>query len=76
MIKPSEFHAVYNALAQWADNERGREDEERTPKEQEQLALVEGVVECMELVFTSLTDAPEGEAQRTYLRSTQLPGEW
>jgi hypothetical protein len=49
-MSEAEAQAVYNALAQWADNERNglEETDEPDPKLSAQVALVEGVVERFE----------------------------
>jgi len=49
-LKGAEASAVYNALAQWADNERNGLDEtdEPDPKHEAAVSLVEGVVARLE----------------------------
>lgn len=49
-MSEAEAMAVYNALAQWADNERNglEETDEPDPKLSAQVGLVEGVVERLE----------------------------
>lgn len=57
-LSPEEAKAVYNALAQWADNERNHLDESEgswsggpSAEEVKAVALVEGVVQKLEAVI-------------------------
>lgn len=54
-LSPAESRAVYNALAQWADNERNGLEEgagdEMTPSAVKAVSLVESVVERLEAVL-------------------------
>lgn len=55
-VTASEARAIYDALAQWADNERNGIEESDTadPEHIARVSLVENVVGRLEVVFASL----------------------
>lgn len=58
-LSEREARALYEALAQWADNERCgfEETDEPTQELYQRVALVEGVVERLEEHFAELAEA-------------------